>query len=164
MRLNETVQLAVLDGVENVYLDKLESTKALKLVSRVGSRLPAYATGLGKTLLAFLDPEDRAARLAQLELRPFTERTIHELPALEAELRAIRERGYGTDKGEYTVGVSCIAAPIRNRYGTVVAAVSASLPDVRATDPVMDLVRQEVMAEAEQMSRDLGYAPPGEVA
>jgi len=128
--LGETAQLAVLDGLDNVYVGKAETEHALQLVSKIGSRLPAYATGLGKVLLAGLAPEEARQRLSEAELQRFTAHTITDADALLRELAAVRRRGYALDRGEYEIGIFCVAAPIRNAAGTV-AAMSVSIPDVR---------------------------------
>ena len=129
--LNETIQLAVLDGIDNVYLAKADSDHPLQLVSRVGSRLPAYATGLGKVLLADLEPAEMRDRMAATVIQQFTDRTIETVDVLEKRLAEIRERGYGEDEGEYTPGVYCIAVPIRAPEGRTIAAISCSIPSAR---------------------------------
>jgi DNA-binding IclR family transcriptional regulator len=129
--LNETVQLAVLDGIENVYVAKVDSDHPLRLVSRVGSRLPAYATGLGKVLLAGLDPADLAERLRGVEMTAFTDRTIASPDELQAALALARERGYAEDEGEYTAGVYCVAVPVGGADGNILAALSCSVPSAR---------------------------------
>lgn len=138
----ETCHLAVLDGAEAVYVAKVESSHAVRLVSRVGLRLPLYCTGLGKALLAWMD-KPRAARL--IDQQSFERRTKHTLVskrALLAELEATRERGYAIDLGENEVGVRCVAAAVKDRQGRPVAAVSVSGPDARLpTDALEDLGR-----------------------
>jgi DNA-binding IclR family transcriptional regulator len=129
--LNETVQLAVLDGVDNVYVAKVDSDHPLQLVSRVGSRLPAYATGLGKVLLADLAPDELRRRMRGVEFQRFTDRTITDLGALERALVEARANGFAQDEGEYTTGVFCVAVPIVDATGTVVAAMSCSVPSPR---------------------------------
>ena len=126
------MQLAVLDGFENVYVAKVESSHHLRLQSEVGGRLPAYATGLGKVLLAGLPPVEFERRLATVHLQPFTEATITDPDVLRVRLAEIRTRGYGLDEGEYTVGVFCVAVPVLGAGGDTVAAVSSSVPTVRA--------------------------------
>jgi IclR family transcriptional regulator, KDG regulon repressor len=152
--LGETVQLAILDGIHNVYLRKLDSDHPLQLVSRVGSRLPAYATGLGKALLAGLSDEEVLRRLDGVELEAFTARTITDRRKLLTELARIRRRGYATDSGEYSEGVYCVAAPITGPTRTV-AAVSVSIPDVRVTAAVRQRTAATVIAEAAALSREL---------
>jgi IclR family transcriptional regulator, KDG regulon repressor len=129
--LNETVQLAVLDGIDNVYIAKAESDHPLQLVSRVGARLPAYATGLGKVLLADLEPAELRRRMAATRIQQFTDQTISTVSVLEERLAEIRDRGYGEDEGEYTRGVYCVAVPIKTPEGRTIAAMSCSIPSAR---------------------------------
>lgn len=129
--LRETVQLAVLDGIDNIYVARVETEHELRLVSTVGSRLPAYATGIGKALLASLDNEEFHRRMAGVELRQFTERTITTMADLEAAIVEIRARGYAEDDGEYTPGIHCVAVPVFGEAGKIVAAMSCSLPNAR---------------------------------
>ena len=110
--LNETVQLAVLNGINNVYVAKVEADHPLRLVSQVGSRLPAYATGLGKVLLSGLEPTELRRRMTGTTVKHFTERTITSPDVLEQRLAEIRAKGYGEDEGEYTPGVYCVAVPV----------------------------------------------------
>lgn len=153
--LGETVQVAILDGIDNVYIGKLETDHPLQLVSRLGSRLPAYATGLGKALLAGLPDAELLRRLDGVAMRSFTPRTITEPNKLLAELVRIRRRGYATDVGEYSKGVFCVAAPIQAPTGTV-AAMSVSIPDVRVTTAVRRRAAQVLTTETRALSHELG--------
>lgn len=155
--LNETVQLAVLDGMENVYVTKVESDHKLKLVSEIGSRLPAYATGLGKVLLAGLDPAELERRLGPVKLQSFTSHTIADKDRLREVLDQVRGQGFATDNGEYTDGVFCVAVPVRDNSGGVVAAISSSVPDVRVTDQLRSAMREVLTNHAARLSIDLGY-------
>jgi IclR family KDG regulon transcriptional repressor len=152
--LGETVQLAVLDGLDNVYVGKAETDHALQLVSKIGSRLPAYATGLGKVLLAGLAPEEFERRLDGTRLERFTPTTITDLEELRRELARIRRRGYALDRGEYASGVFCIAAPIDNAVGTI-AAMSVSIPNVRVTPAVRRSAIDSITGRARELSAQL---------
>ncbi|TCC51489.1 IclR family transcriptional regulator [Kribbella pittospori] len=162
--INETVQLAILDDMENIYIAKVESKHPLKLVSEIGSRLPAYATGLGKVLLAGLDTAELDRRLAKVKLQRFTKSTIVDKEQLRARLDHIREQGYGTDDGEYTAGVFCVAVPIRDASGAVIAAISSSVPDVRITDQLRSAMIEVLSNHASRMSTELGYSGDGRAA
>jgi IclR family KDG regulon transcriptional repressor len=159
--LNETVQLAVLDGIDNVYIAKVEADHPLRLVSHVGSRLPAYATGLGKVLLAGLEPAELRRRMAGATFTRFTERTITRLDELEQRLAEIRARGYGEDEGEYTPGVYCVAVPVSAEDSVPVAAMSCSIPSARmiGEDEQRDRLVQSLTRHAAALSRQL--ARPG---
>ena len=109
--LDETVHLGRLDGTDIVYLAKRESTQQLRLFSAVGRRLPAYATALGKALLAGLADDDLEAHLPA-RLDPITDQTITDRGALRAHLAEIRERGWSNDEGENAVGIACLAVAL----------------------------------------------------
>lgn len=125
LRTGMVVHLAVLEGAEIVYLDKIGGRFASGLPSRVGGHAPAHATGVGKAMLAWLEPEQVDTLLPEALPRS-TERTITGLPALRQELDRIRRRhGLAFDRGEAIPGVSCAAAPLRGPEGPV-AAISLS--------------------------------------
>lgn len=121
----ETVHLAAADGVDVVYVQKLDGRRGPRLPSRVGGRMPAYCTGVGKALLAFGPPERFAAVLASGLIRR-TPRTVVAPGLLEAELAAVRDRGVAEEHEESAVGVACVAAPVLDADGQAVAAVSIS--------------------------------------
>jgi DNA-binding IclR family transcriptional regulator len=167
-RFNETVNLAVLDQSEIVYLHKIESSEPLRLGLRVGTRVPAYCSALGKVLLASLDPHDLAEWLAKVashgRFEVYTPRTISDSSALAGELEAIRRRGYSVDDEEYRAGIRCVAAPVHDHMRRPIAAVSVAGPAFRLT---MTRVTEEIgpaLAEAcARISQSLGYGayPPG---
>src|ERR687898_521283 len=121
----ETVHLAVLDGVQAVYIEKLQPTPAVKIkISRAGARLPAHCSGVGKVLLAHCEWEYVAELLEDQGLPALTSNTIN-------ELERVRERGCAYDDEETLVGLCCVAAPIYGSKGKVVASVSLSVPAYR---------------------------------
>lgn len=152
----ETVQLARLDGLENVYLAISESPHAMKLVSAVGMRLASHATGLGKVLLASLGDDELDRRLAGVELAEYTERTITDPRRLRVELARIRNRGYGEDNEEFVRGCRCIAMPIHDSRGDVVAALSVSVPTPRYNQKVARTIREALRATVSQLEQRLG--------
>lgn len=155
-RLDETIQLAVLDGRFNVYVGKVTGTQRLVLASEIGRRLQAHATGLGKALLAGLSDGELARLFEGVKLERFTEHTVRDFAALRREVEAIRRRGYATDDEEYTIGVRCVAAPIRDSSGAVVAAMSVSVPTIR--DAVLSRDGTRLLLDAtEGLSKTLGY-------
>lgn len=120
---HETVHLAIPDGIEVVYVQKLESRGGPKVPSRVGGRLPAHCTGVGKAMLAFAPPERLEALLAA-GLNRRAPRTVVAPGLLSQELAEIRERGVAMEHEESTVGITCVAAPVLDADGVAVAAVS----------------------------------------
>ncbi len=133
-RVDETVQLAVLDGRYNVYVAKVDGRQRLVLDSEVGRRLEAHATALGKMLLASLSESELGRRFAGYQPEQFTPGTVADLAALKAELAATRGRGYALDDEEYTLGVRCVAVPVRDHTGQPVAAMSVSFTSVRFSE------------------------------
>jgi DNA-binding IclR family transcriptional regulator len=133
--VNETVHLARLDGPDVVYLASRESAHQLRLTSRVGRRLPAHATSLGKALLAQRSDEDVDAILPA-DLVAITPQTLTDRAALLADLAVTRERGYALERGENTPGLGCFAVTLDYKYpGPAMEAISCSVPSVRLDDP-----------------------------
>ncbi len=135
--LNETVQLAVLDGADNVYVAKVDPDHQLRLASHVGARLPAYATGIGKALLSTLDDAEVLRRVGEEPFVTYTPTTLSHPDALLAELAQVRVRGFAEDHGEYTPGVFCVAVALP-RMPDHQPAISVSIPDVRKTDELIE--------------------------
>ncbi|MCS7228696.1 MAG: IclR family transcriptional regulator [Candidatus Kryptonium sp.] len=153
--LNETVHFATLKNGEVVYLDKIIADRNFVIISEVGRRLPAHCTGLGKAMLAFL-PEDKAKRIIREKgLKRFTKNTITDKKKFFEELKRIRERGYAIDNEEIEDGLRCIAAPVFNGEGVVIAAVSVSGPSSRINESVYDEYSKCVMKTAKLISEEL---------
>jgi DNA-binding IclR family transcriptional regulator len=128
-QVDETVHLARLDGSDILYLASKYSRHALQAHFQLGRRLPAHVTALGKAMLALLPPDELSAHLPD-PLVAITPRSIATLPALQAELRQARQRGYALDDEEGTVGLRCFAVAIRHRDLPLIA-VSCSVPTAR---------------------------------
>jgi len=122
----ETVHLAILDDFEVVYVDKVDGLQPVKMASRVGNRMPAHSTGLGKALLASLDENQWPVYVRKKGLKKYTPNTIAEPEDFYAHLQKIRERGYSIDDCENEDGIRCIAVPVRDHLGNTVAAISVS--------------------------------------
>jgi DNA-binding IclR family transcriptional regulator len=130
-KLGETINLAILAGDEVLYLDRVESSWPLRMDFKPGSRVPIHATANGKLLLAHAEPAARARLMRILRLTPVTARTITERARLEAQLGEIRRQGYSEDDEEFLAGVCCLAVPIRDRRGHVIAGLAVSAPSAR---------------------------------
>jgi len=155
--LNETVQLAVLDGTENLYIAKVEGCQRLSLRSQVGQRLPAHSTALGKALLSGLTPEELIGAMPPT-LPRLTAVTITSHSKLLAELEEVRRRGYSTDRGESTPGVCCVAVLIGSAERPGVAAMSVSVPAVRFDGLRAGAVTRALVAASSRLSEELGSA------
>ena len=127
--LDETVHLGRLDGTDIVYLAKRESTQHLRLYSAVGRRLPAYATALGKAILAGL-PDDQVDQHLPERLDAMTESTITDRRELRGRLAEIRAQGWSSDEGENTVGIACLAVTLP-LSDPPLDALSCSVPAMR---------------------------------
>lgn len=154
----ETVHLAVLDGWQVLYLERLQSPHPIGFMrSRIGGVVPAYCTSLGKTLLAFAPHDDVQAWLSLQSFPAMTPQTITSPRRLLKELRAIRERGYALDEQEHELGVRCIAAPIWNHAGEVVAAISVAGPADRMPRPLVgSVMATAIVAAARAIATELG--------
>ncbi|HEX3010429.1 MAG TPA: IclR family transcriptional regulator [Syntrophomonadaceae bacterium] len=156
---NETVNLAVLDQGEVTYIDQLESNNIVivKMFARVGSRGPAYCTGSGKVLLSGLTEDIFARYLNQTKLQKFTGDTITERVMLAKEIERVRKDGYALDLGERDEGVRCVAAPIKDQYNRIIAALSVSGPNMRMTASYVNNELVPLVKEmAGRISRQLG--------
>ena len=160
-RLNEatghTVHLAAFEGPDVTYIEKLESRHPVRMYSRIGLTAALHAAAVSKVLLADLPRERRARIAAGLEYTPFTERTITEPAALLAELDRVAAQGWALDASEHEEFVHCIAAPIHDASGRVVAAASCSVPVVLLDQPGLLGLLPGLIACTDAISDDLGW-------
>ncbi|WP_246793315.1 DNA-binding transcriptional regulator KdgR [Burkholderia perseverans] len=127
----EAIHLGALDDDAIIYIHKIDADYGLRMQSRIGRRNPLHSTAIGKVLLAWTPDDEVREILARVEFRPSTARTLGSAQALLAILPRVREQGYGEDDEEQEEGLRCLAAPIFNRFGNVVAALSISFPTMR---------------------------------
>ena len=129
---DETVHVALLEGTDVVYIAKVDSTHPVRMVSAVGRRLPAHCTGVGKMLLSASSPEALDARYPRdRDLPAMTPRSITSPTRLRTHLAEVRKAGIAYDNCESNDAVQCVAAPVYDRTGTMVAAMSISVPTIR---------------------------------
>ncbi len=160
----ETGHLAVLDGGEAVYIEKVEARKALRIPSAIGRGYPAHATSLGKLLLAHLTADARDLVLAERGLARCTPNTITGRDRLNTELDLIRSQGFAVDDEEYEEGLRCIGAPIVGHTGHVVAAIGIGGPVTRVTPQRVGELAELVMSAAASLSRRMGSEQSGAYA
>lgn len=152
----ETVNLAVLDQDEPVYLTQIECRQMIRAHALPGVRPPAHCSGVGKALLATL-PEARVAALAQRRGLPrYTPKTIVTLAALREELARVRERGWAVDDEEHSLGMRCVASVLRDEHGEAIAAISLTGPAARMTDARLPELGAAVRATALKITLALG--------
>ena len=154
----ESSQVGVLDGVEVVYVDRLESAHSLRLFTETGRRVPAHCTSSGKVLLAHQSEPEREAFLAR-PLPRLTPHTIVEPDALRDELTTVRARGWAEAVDEREIGVASLAAPIRDVHGDVVAAISIGAPVARFGAVPRRRHAPALVEAGEAISRRLGWNP-----
>jgi DNA-binding IclR family transcriptional regulator len=153
--VHETCNLAILSNSTVLYADKVTSDQPFGIEARVGSCLPAYCTALGKVLVAGLGEEGLVDYLSYVKAA----RKRRELPtppfevALKSEVRSVREQGYAIDEGEYLPDVFCVAAPITESDGSVIAAMSIAAPRSRF-HAKKDIFIREVCGAAQALSRE----------
>ena len=152
----ETIHLAVLDGSDVIYIDKLESPKSLRLYSAVGKKGPVYCTGVGKAMLAFLPDDKQQAVINTQAFFRHTEHTLTSSEALKANLELIRATGIALDLEEHEIGIKCAAAPIFNSRNEAVAAISVTAPAFRTSDDIYEEMKVQVKQAADTISKRLG--------
>ncbi|HXN22903.1 MAG TPA: IclR family transcriptional regulator [Candidatus Dormibacteraeota bacterium] len=153
----ETVNLAVLDGQEVLYLDVLESPHTFRLASQIGSRRPVHSTALGKAILAHLPLEEKEDLLSSLKLERFTRHTLANPLRLKKDLLKVRRCGYALDDQEAGLGSRCVSAPIFDVTGRVAAAMSVSGPITRIARDNVPMFSRVVVDAATTVSASLGY-------
>ncbi|MBZ5545330.1 MAG: IclR family transcriptional regulator [Acidobacteriia bacterium] len=160
LQTQETVHLAILQGDRAISIEKFGSPQPVGLDPRLGGQMPLYCTGVGKVLLAFQRDEALAEMLRSLPLDRRTQHTITALPQLKKELSKIREQGYAFDQEEAVVGLRCVAAPLLDHLGRVVAAFSVAGPSTRLTDARIEELTGLVRETSREISHRLGYSLP----
>jgi DNA-binding IclR family transcriptional regulator len=146
-----------MDHWEVVYIDKRESRQSMRIVSQVGKRLPAHCSGVGKSMLAWQEPDGLNEFLRLKGLPRLTVKTITDEHRFREELTRIRQQGYSVDNEEITEGLRCIAAPIFNHSGQVAGALSVAGPTVRMTEDHIQPIIDSVVRTAGAISAKMGY-------
>ncbi|MBA2697800.1 MAG: IclR family transcriptional regulator [Nocardioidaceae bacterium] len=154
-RTGETVNIAVLSDGAALYMDQVAGSSALQPHNWVGQRIPLHATSNGKVLLSGLDQTDVATHTGNL--RSFTVHTITTTDALARELAEVRDRGYAIAIDELEIGLTAVAAPVRNSHGEVTASMSISGPTFRLDARRVPLLADDVMSAADEVSGRLGW-------
>jgi len=154
--LGETVNVAIQDGDRVVNISQVRGTASISTHDWVGRGTPLHATSSGKVLLAFAPESVRTAVLSD-RLERYTEATVTDPHRLELELDEVVSRGWAATVEEYEVGLSAVAAPVRDAEGRVVAAVSVSGPSVRLAAETIAHIAPTVVGAADELSRRLGF-------
>ncbi|TVT27075.1 IclR family transcriptional regulator [Salinicoccus cyprini] len=151
-----TLFLAIRSSTEIIYLAKVDSDNAQRTTAQPGTRKPLHSTGLGKAFLTFEAHEIREALLAQIDYQRFTENTVTDADTLRAQMVEFEPRGYVIDDEEGEVGIYCIAVPIYNDAGSIVAAVSCAGSKSMMLEN-KDVIAAHIMEAGREISKTQGY-------
>jgi IclR family transcriptional regulator, pca regulon regulatory protein len=156
--IGETVNLAILDGRDIVYVDRIKTEQIININLSIGSRLPVYCTSMGKSLLAFLPDNEISKILDAIDIKPITPNTITDKSRLLEELQQVRQRGFSLNDRELEIGLRSVAAPVRDESKRVIAAVNIAVPSTRITleELSTDLANKAVNV-ARIISEGMGY-------
>jgi len=158
-KTEETINLAILDGNQVLYVLKIDSPHMLKSSASIGSRSPVYCNASGKVILAYL-PEDKRRDFLPEEFYLFTPNTLKNVTELNAELSRVRVNGFAVDNEEWSLNSKALAAPVRNHDQKIIAALTIAGPMVRLTSQRIEELAQILIKEAAALSAKLGYRDP----
>jgi|HigsolmetaAR203D_1030402.scaffolds.fasta_scaffold05261_2 DNA-binding IclR family transcriptional regulator len=154
--VGETSHIAILDGLEVVYLQKVDCHHPVRLITHLGSRNPLHCTSSGKAILAHKEKQ-LFDQVVKNGLKPYTRNTITDPNQLMMELEKVRRQGYASDVNEVDEGTVSVAAPVRDYTGEVVAAINIVGPIQRFAPYKIPQFAAKVMQAAQEVSRQLGY-------
>lgn len=155
--VGETIHLAQLDNSQVLYIDKRNAERPVDMFSQAGKVGPAYCTGVGKAMMAFL-PEDELKRvLDQQSYHQFGPRTLTSKQQLEEELCRIRERGYAFDREEHEQGIICVAVPILTRSKRMLGGISVTSTTTRTTLEKLEKLVPEMREVTENIAKTAEY-------
>ena len=154
----ETISLYILDGTDRVCVERLESPQNVRIVARLGLRLPLYAGSAGKVILAFLPEDQQEKILTSVSLEPFTRYTITDQHILRDEIIKVRKNGFAYSHGEWIKDASGVAAPIFGPDQVVIGAITISGPTQRFTREVIEKYGREAVSAALEISEQAGFS------
>ncbi|GAB3482893.1 IclR family transcriptional regulator [Marinomonas epiphytica] len=152
----ETIHLAVLDRGDVIYIDKLESTKNLRLFSAVGKKGPGYCTGVGKAMMAFLNEDELTLAIREQSFIKHTETTITNEKTLRNELKKIKQQRLSLDLEEHEEGIQCAASVILNHKNEPIAALSITAPKFRVDEARFKHFQELVIDACQKVSTRMG--------
>ncbi|GAU05687.1 DNA-binding transcriptional regulator KdgR [Burkholderia stabilis] len=155
----EAVHLGAFDEDAIIYIHKIDAEYGLRMQSRIGRRNPLYSTAIGKVLLAWMSPDEARAVLAGIEFRKSTAKTLSSADAVMSILPHVRQQGYGEDNEEQEDGLMCLAVPVFDRFGRVIAGLSISFPTMRCGADTKAHYIALLMESGRAISERLGYRP-----
>jgi IclR family pca regulon transcriptional regulator len=159
-RTGATVNLAILSGGDVIFVERLQSAHIVETNLRVGSRLSAHCSSMGKAILAFAPQGELDDLLGRIDFHRRTDRTIISPAAFRKELAEVRQRGFALNNEELETGLFAIAAPLRDRSGHAVAAMNISFPLLRhSKKEAMEVFRPMLLDACGEISSLLGFRP-----
>lgn len=153
--LDETIHLAQLEAAQVLYVDKRNAAQPVDMFSDAGKIGPAYCTGVGKAMLAFLPEAERHKALQQQSYHRFTDTTYTHADLLDGELTVIRARGYAFDRQEHEPGIICIAVPIVSARGRMLGAISVTGPISRVSLKTLEVLAPRLQTTAAAIAADV---------
>ncbi|SDI94130.1 IclR family transcriptional regulator [Billgrantia gudaonensis] len=156
----ETANLGIRDGGTAVFLAQSESPQMMRMITRLGSRAPLHASGVGKALMAWLPDDEFERILDERGLARVTANTLHSAEALSADLAEIRRLGYACDREEHAIGLHCVAACLHDEHATPLAAISVSGPVARIPEARLAELGELVRDTAAEITARLGGRVP----
>lgn len=159
-KTNLTCHLAILDGPEAVYIEKVEPTGFIRMDTWVGRRMRVHATSVGKSLVAHISSERLEKMIAERAMEKRTPKTITTLARLLKELEKVRTQGYAVDDEENNLGARCLGAPVFNQQGMVEASLGLSGTINQVNSQTMPRIIEALKDAARHISMQLGYRPP----
>ena len=157
-----SANLCIRDNLMVVYIDHVYNHKQiLRTFTRLGARAPLYATGVGKIFMTQMTTEELDDYFTRTKMEPYTDHTITDKKTMLAEIGRVREQGYAIDEQERAIGVRCIAAPVHDHNGSIVAAISISGATQFIPSKQIKPLSRFVISSAAQISDELGYRHNG---
>jgi len=158
-KTGDVAQLLVLYGHSAVCIERYQGHHTLQVAATIGRPLPLHIGASPKILLAYLPDQERERLIREIELTPFTAKTITDRDQLRHRLEKIRIRGYEVDEGDFEIGVCAVGAPVADYSGRVVAGITVTTPDVRYSPEQREQLIELVVDAAQRISANLGYLP-----
>lgn len=156
MMFKETINLGFFKNNEIIHIDKIDCLEVLRMDSALGDKAPAYCTGLGKAILAFLPEHELAHYIENTDFRKLAPNTITDKDEFRAELERVRQNGYAIDDEEMSIGLSCIAVPIFDHNTYPAYALSISGPSMRLTHRTLEDIKTTILTASSELSRMMG--------
>lgn len=158
-KTNEVVHLVVRDGIEMVYISKVEPKKTIRMYSRIGKRIPMYCTAVGKAMMSQMTEKEIETIWEKSNIKKLTDKTIININDIKKDLKEIREKGYAIDEQENELGIRCIGTVIRGYNGKLWGAISVSGSILSfTTDKIKDFANY-ILECSNIISKELGYRP-----